>query len=230
MQTKKKGKKKKTVADLPAQTKMLVETLLAQTEEGRRAWEKGSADTEFVFVHNAGSVIILSMSGNEEGPFELRVLDPAGRLVERHDTGDGGSEELQRLYLAARASSAKASPVVSSLLFELDPPNAERLNAELRTLIRQIDTSGNTAFDDLVAQVKPLMKMRVDAMRAGHMANMTWGEFTEPFPSGGGSRRAIYSAVKQLRDEGEIDYAMDPEPASGEKTPGPNRAMRLNFG
>jgi hypothetical protein len=176
-------------------------------------------------------VVILSVHGDGEAPFEHRVLDPAGHLVEKHDTEDAGSEELGALYSAARDSSAKASAVVGNLLHELDPPDAEKLDAELRKLIKEtVDTSGNTKFDALVVAVKPLMKMRFDYMHVTGENEMTWGEFAEPFPSGGGARRAIFSAIKELRDEGVVDYTMDPEPGAGQQTPGGDRLIRLNFG
>jgi len=218
------------VADLPDQTKTLIDTLLAQTEEGRRVWEEGSARTEFALVQTAGSVVILSVNGDGETPFELRVLDPAGHLVEKHDTEDAGSDKLGALYSAARDSSAKASAIVGNLLHELDPPDAEQLDAELRKLIKEkVDTSGNTSLDALVAAVKPLIKMRSDYMHATGGGETTWGEFAEPFPSGGGTRRAIFSAIKELRDEGIVDYRMDPEPGPNQQTPGADRRVRFNF-
>ena len=218
------------MADLPEQTKTLVDTLLTQTEEGRRAWEEGSARTEFALVQTAGSVVILSVDGGGEAPFELRVLDPAGHLVEKHDTDDAGSEKLEALYSAARDSSARASAVVGNLLHELNPPVADELDAELQRLITEtVDTSGNTEFDALVVAVKPLMKLRFDYMRARGGDQMTWGEFAAPFPSGGGARHAIFTAIKELRDEGVLTYTMDPEPGPGQKTPGADRLIRFNF-
>jgi hypothetical protein len=112
------------LSELPEQTKSLVTMLRRQTEGGRRDWEQGSAETEFVFVHDSGSVIIASVDRDGAPPFELRVLDSAGVIVERYETGDLGAEGFGHLYEAARRSSVKASSVVEALVRELrdDPP------------------------------------------------------------------------------------------------------------
>lgn len=116
-------RRRKHVSELPKQTRSLVKILRRQTERGIHEWEQGSAETEFVFVHDSGSVIISSIDKDGAPPFELRVLDGAGVVVERYETGDTGSEEFGHLYEAARRSRVKASSVVEELVRELDDDN-----------------------------------------------------------------------------------------------------------
>lgn len=107
------------MSELPEQTQKLIRLLTGQTERGSREWEKGSSDTEFVFLHNAGSVTISSVDGDGAPPFEIRIFDTAGSIVERYTTSDPGSEALPYLYEAARKSSVKPSVVVETLLSQL---------------------------------------------------------------------------------------------------------------
>lgn len=105
---------------MPEQTRNLVRMLRTQTEAGRRSWDKGSVDTELIFVHDAGSVIISSIDGDGQYPYELRILDTAGRVVERYDTNDDeGTEEFRDLFEVARRSSIKPSAVVETLVEQL---------------------------------------------------------------------------------------------------------------
>ncbi len=104
---------------IPKQTQRLVDTLVQQTAAGRHVWEKGSAETEFVFAREAGSVIISSVDGDGAAPYELRILDPSGTVVESYSTEDEGSEYFRALYETARRSTAQPSPVVESLVKSL---------------------------------------------------------------------------------------------------------------
>jgi hypothetical protein len=110
------------VTELPEKTKSLLQVLTQQTADGRREWQTGSADTEFVFVHDSGSVIISSVDQDGGYPLALRIVDSTGRIVESYVSATPG-EGFQNLYEVARKSSFKASSVTESLLADLTKPD-----------------------------------------------------------------------------------------------------------
>lgn len=110
------------MADLvPKPTIDLVARLAALTRGGHLEWIPGSSPTEFVLVRPEGSIVIYSKDEDGLAPFEIRILDPEGVEVESYDTQAFGDNSglLRALFVAARASSVKASKVVESLLENL---------------------------------------------------------------------------------------------------------------
>lgn len=108
--------------------------------------------------------------------------------------------------------------------------SVEALQAELQSLIdRTIDKSRTVDFEAQVAVLKPIVLKRVEEMEARGKSEMKWSEFREPFKAGGGVRRAVWSAFKELAAEGEFEYSMEPEPDPSQQTPGAEKTLRFNF-
>lgn len=215
------------MSDLSEKTQRLISLLKEQTETGQQSWEEGSADTEYVFVQDAGSLVILVREGNEDAPFELRILDPDGDVVERHDSGEAGGELLEGLYEAARNSSGLTSArIVEALLAELDkPPDVELLEL-MDTTIKRVKAAPN--MEEKVALIKPLLRKRIEHLRAANTTSLQWPQLIEPFPSGGGVRNALTQAFKELRQSGEVACIVNPEP-QGDQGFGGGKVIQFDF-
>jgi hypothetical protein len=111
-----------------------------------------------------------------------------------------------------------------------EPKDVETLRAELQDLLdRTIDKTRNVDIEVQVVALKPLIKKRIEEMEARGISELKWGEFAEPFPSGGGIRKALWKAFKELGEAGEVEYTMHPEPGPNQATPGANKVVRFNF-
>lgn len=215
------------MSDLSEKTRRLINLLKEQTESGQQSWEEGSADTEYVFVHDAGSLVVLCREGNEIAPFELRILDPDGDVVESHDSGDAGGELLEGLYEAARNSSGLTSArIVDALLAELDrPPDVELLEL-LDPTVKRVKAAPN--MEDKVVLIKPLLRKRIEHLRATNTTSLKWPELIEPFPTGGGVHNALTQAFKELRRDSEVICTVTPEP-QGDQGFGAGKVIQFDF-
>lgn len=214
------------MSEVPQQTQQLVLLLREQTEGGRRLWEAGSAETEFVSVHEAGSLIILSVDGDGTAPFELRIVDPDGALVGKHTSEDAGGDGLGDLYGAAQQSATKPSRVVEALLAEIGKGAAAEVEALMGSTVKKVKEAPE--MDEKVALVKPLLRKRIQGLRAEMRLELEWPELIEPFPSGGGVRNALTQAFREMRASNEINCSVDPEPDEGQGFGGGKRIRFLD--
>jgi hypothetical protein len=212
------------VSELSQDTERLVRLLQEQTESGRRSWEEGSADTEFVFVHDAGSVVILRKAGDGTAPFELRILDPSGTPVESYESSGTGAEMLSDLYEVARRSSIKPGRVVETLLAELGRTPGEEVQELMDSTVERVKATPNK--EEKVEIIKPLLLRRLEDLRERGQTTLKWPALIEPFPSGGGVRNALTKAFRDLRQSGEITCTVDPEPGPGQGFAG-GKVIRL---
>lgn len=215
------------MSEVPQQTQRLIRIMREQTESGRRCWEEGSAATEFVFVHDAGSLIVLSVDGDGGPPFELRIVDSDGTLVEKYDSLDDGADGLTDLYTAAHQSVPRASQVVEMLLTDLDKDPGAELAELIPPAVAQISAAPN--MDDKVALIKPLVRIRVEDLKARNKETVKWPQFIEPFPSGGGVHNALTQAFKEMRANDEIKCTVSPEPKPNQGF-GAGKDIRFDFG
>jgi hypothetical protein len=206
-------RRKRKVVELPEDTKRLIRLLQEQTESGRRSWERGSTDKEFIFVHEVGSVVILDNGVEGPGPFELRVLDPSGAPVESLESTDIGGEVLSELFEAARRGSMRPARVVETLLAELGRTPGEEVQEQMQSTVNAVKAVAN--MPDKVEIIKPLLLRRVEDLREQNRTEFEWPELIEPFPSGGGVHNALTNAMHELRKSGDVECTVDPEPGTG---------------
>lgn len=201
------------MSDVPQNTQDLVRLLTEQTESGRRSWEEGSADTEFVFVHDQGSLVV---STSEEDVFELRIMDPDGAQLQRYDSTDPGSEIFARLYAAAEKSAVPdSSQIVDRILAALAMPPAEEFNDRLNSVVGRVRAAEGDAPKQ-AQLIKPLVVLAVEDLARSGKTTFKWGVLNQKFPSGNGVRNAVGNAFRELRDEGRITCSVHPEPQAGE--------------
>jgi hypothetical protein len=204
------------VSELPQNIEQLISLLHEQTESGRRTWEEGSARTEFVHVRDSGSIVILSVDGNDAGPFELRILDPYGTPIETVDSTAGGSQILSDLYLAARKSAMKPSQVIESLIQELMRTPGSEVEALMASTVDQV--AATQGKDEKAEVLKPVLRKRVEDLIEKGNTTLKWPQLIEPFPGGGGMHNALPVAFRALRQSGEVVCEVNPEP-------GPNQGF-----
>lgn len=143
----------------------------------------------------------------------------------REEIEKTAEENLDRLKLEMKEEIARITARDSG-----KEKSAETIQAELQGLIdRTIDRSRNVDIEAQVVALKPIVVKRVEEMEARGKSEMTWSDFAEPFKSGHGVRRALWSAFKELAAAGEIEYTMEPEPGPNQKTPGADKIVRFNF-
>lgn len=159
---------------------------------------------------------MLSVAGDGAAPFEVRVLDADGTVVESYDSADAGAEGLPGLYDAAQERAAAPSRVAETLLAELTKAPATRLQEMMSSIVDKVHAAPNDS--EKAEIIKPLLLIRIEDLREKNKAEIVWPEFVEPFPTGGGVRNAIVQAFKELRADGQIKCTVTPEP-------GPNQGF-----
>lgn len=105
----------------------LVKSLTELTKSGKVLWDIAESPTSFIYTSKGGSVILSSVNEDGEPPFDLRVLDPKGVVVEVYRDEHGGGvfegdyyeSDVAELYREIRDAVRPSNPVIDGLLAEL---------------------------------------------------------------------------------------------------------------
>jgi hypothetical protein len=113
--------------DPQAQLVELCQRLVAATLEEQLEWTAGE-QTAFTCTRRSGTIVVKSVDGSGEPPFELAIFNTDGVKVESVLSEPAGEEPsaswdgaISRLYRAARRQALQADRVVADLLAGLPP-------------------------------------------------------------------------------------------------------------
>lgn len=114
--------------DTPPTTIDFAVVLVERTREGRIAWKALEGGTGFRLTTKRGSTEIVSVDEDGLLPYQLRVYDPHGTVVETLDWipseepyGPLPNRVMADLYSAARRSALNIDTVIRGILDEIDP-------------------------------------------------------------------------------------------------------------
>jgi hypothetical protein len=113
--------------DLEPQLVELCERLLAATIEERLEWKVGE-DATFTCTRRSGTILVKSVDGSGEPPFELAVFNTDGVKVESviaelvsEERSAAWNGAVGNLYRSARRQALRADRLVADLLADLPP-------------------------------------------------------------------------------------------------------------
>ncbi len=113
--------------DLQVQLVELCERLVAATIEEQLEWNVGEK-TAFTCTRRSGTILVRSVDGSGEHPFELAIFNTDGVKVESVISESVGEERsapwngaVANLYQAARRQALHADRLVADLLADLPP-------------------------------------------------------------------------------------------------------------
>lgn len=108
---------------MPANDKVriLLETLLQRTQNGKAKWTTGSRDDTYIWSGSAASVVLLTKDNDGFQPWWVRLVDADGRTVEEEevDVDSDLYNLLADLYPAARSDALNISSTIDGLLDDL---------------------------------------------------------------------------------------------------------------
>lgn len=114
--------------DSQAQLVELCERLVAATLEQHLEWEAGET-TAFTCTRRSGTILVKSVDGSGEPPFELAIFNTDGVKVESALSESAGEERsaswngaISNLYRAARRRALHGDRLVADLLADLPRP------------------------------------------------------------------------------------------------------------
>lgn len=87
-------------------------------------------------------------------------------------------------------------------------------------LDRAVDQSRQLDMDAQRETLRPIVASRINEMREQGTNVILWPEFAKPFPRGGGLLKSAYAEFRQLRDDGEVKFSLEPEPPPEKDLPG----------